>query len=133
MNPMDTDRGCLMRGCQLATAKITLAQAEQTLRQVSNMTERTEFVSAALWCDMGEHSFSAKDRRKVTYKIETTDEETGQPVEEQMTACGPCADKRKSMFQPAPAQPAIPAGVDQEEYTRFLEWKAGVSQEAAQP
>jgi hypothetical protein len=124
---MDTDRLCLMRGCQLAGARQMLAQAEAAMKQVATLTERTEFVSAALWCDMGEHSFSARDRKKVTYKIETTDEETGQPVEDTMTACGPCADKRKSMFQPGPA--ALPAGVDQEEYTRYLEWKNGITQQ----
>lgn len=124
MNPMDTDRLCLMQGCQLANARAMLEQAGRTMNQLRSLTERTEFVSAALWCDMGEHSFSARDRKKVTYKIETTDEETGKPVEDTMTACGPCADKRKAMFQPGPA--ALPAGVDQEEYTRYLEWKAGV-------
>lgn len=119
-----------MNGCQLATAKTTLAQAQATLNQVSHITGRTVFVSAALWCDMGEHSFSSKDRGKVTYKIETTDAETGDPVEETMTACGQCAAKRKAMFAP---QPALPAGVDKEEYTRYLEWKNGLVQEAAQP
>lgn len=126
---MDTDRSCLMNGCQFKAAQLALGRAQETLVRVQQMTERTEFVSAALWCDMGEHSFSAKDRRKVTYKIETTDEETGQPAEETMTACGPCAQKRKAMFQP---QPALPAGVDTEEYTRYLEWKNGVGQAPVQ-
>jgi hypothetical protein len=127
VNPVQLDRQCLMHGCSVGSARAILKQAQEIENKMKALTVRTEFVSAALWCDIGEHSFSAKDRKKTNYKIETTDEETGQPVEDIMTACGPCAARRKAMFQPAPA---LPAGVDTEEYTHFLEWKNGIGSTA---
>jgi hypothetical protein len=84
--------------------------------------EKREAMSGALWCDLGEHAFSSRDRKRATYKIQTIDEETGDPVEDQLTACGPHAAERSVQLAP---KAALPKGADPELYTEFLEWKAG--------
>lgn len=103
-----------------------VAEREAVARMLAAIQEeRQRIVSTAMWCDLGEHAFSGRDRKRTTYKIETIDEETGNPVEDTLTACGPCSAKRKAMFQPR-AVAQIPAGVDRDEYIRYLEQKNGI-------
>ena len=101
-----------------------IAERETVARMLAQIQEeRQRIVSTAMWCDLGEHAFSGRDRKRTTYKIETIDEETGQLVEDTLTACGPHAAERRASLAP---RAAIPARVDPEEYARYLEWKAGI-------
>jgi hypothetical protein len=90
----------------------------------------------ALWCDVGEHPFGSKDPDKHSF-AETrtiqrlTGNSYGNPVyqdqeeeTDRITICGPCFIKQRP-FQKSPAQ--IPAGVDRETYTQWLEEKAGLN------
>jgi hypothetical protein len=108
-----------------------LNEAQQARADVSSLLaevarQREETAGVALWCSLGEHAFGRQDRKRTVFKVETYDEETGAPVTEIHVSCGPCAAKRRGALQP---QKAIPAGVDQSEYQRYLEWKAGVAPE----
>lgn len=118
---MPQDRYCLLNGCQYHYLHPLAQRAQDMLEQARG--ERIEALSGALWCDLGEHAFSSRDRKRTTYKIETVDEETGEPITDQLTACGPHAAERKAMLAP---KAALPAGADQQLYTEFLEWKAGI-------
>lgn len=126
MNPMQLDRQCLLNGCQLARAGQLAAEAKTMLDQA--VREKRETMSGALWCDLGEHAFSSRDRKRTTYKISTLDEETGAPLEDDRVACGQHAIALKAA---PPTAPALPKGADPELYTEFLEWKAG--QRPAEP
>jgi len=128
VNPMQMDRHCLLNGCQLAYAGRMLGEAQAMLEQA--MTEKRQAMSGALWCDLGEHAFSSKDRKRAGYKIQTVDEETGQPVEDELTACGPHAAERQVQLT---RKTALPAGADQQLYTEFLEWKSGQRPAEPQP
>jgi hypothetical protein len=123
--PDRTDRYCMLNGCQYRGLSELADGAQQLLHQAAE--ERKIAMSGALWCDLGEHAFSSRDRKRTTYSIQTLDEETGQPVNDQLTACGPHAAERKAMLAPKAALPAgPPKGADQELYTEFLEWKNGI-------
>ena len=115
------DPYCRLNDCQYRNLAPMLARAQQAVDQARD--ERIEALSGALWCDLGEHAFSSRDRKRTTYKIETVDEDTGQPVTDQLTACGPHAAERQAMLAP---KPALPPGTDKQLYTEFLEWKAGI-------
>ena len=105
----------------------TVAERESIARMLAQIQEeRQRIVSTALWCDLGEHAFSARDRKRTTYKIETIDEETGQPAEDTLLACGVHAAERRSSLAP---RPALPKGADPQLYTEFLEWKAGLDRQ----
>ena len=93
------------------------------LTEIARQREATAGV--ALWCSLGEHSFSGQDRLRTTFKIETFDDD-GSPLTEIHVACGPCAVKRRGALQP---QRAIPGNVDSELYRQYLEWKAGLGPE----
>lgn len=136
MNPMQLDRQCLLSGCQISRAGHLAAEATTMLDQA--VREKRETMAAqshaSLWCDLGEHSFSARDRKRTVYKVETIDEETGQPMEDELMACGPHAAERRPMLAPRSQLPAgPPKGADAELYTEFLEWKAGQRTEAPAP
>jgi hypothetical protein len=126
---MQLDRQCLLNGCQLARAGQLAAESKIMLDQA--LAEKRETLSGALWCDLGEHAFSSRDRKRATYKIQTLDEETGQPVEDQLTACGPHAAERQMQLTRKPISP--PPGADQQLYTEFLEWKAGQRADVPSP
>ena len=119
------DQDCRLNGCQHRAMSGLLDGAQQALEQARD--ERIRALSGALWCDLGEHAFSSRDRKRTTYTVETTDEETGLPMTDQITACGPHAAERKPMLAP---KAALPAGADKELYTEFLEWKAGLASPA---
>ena len=113
------------------TAQRMLREAQQARSDVQALLtqitrQREQMASLALWCSLGEHAFSPVDRKRTTFRIETIDEDTGQPVEQVLTACGPCSAKRKGLLTP---QPALPPKADEDEYRRYLEWKAGMGEE----
>jgi hypothetical protein len=113
-----------------ATSRM-LREAQQARHDVGQLLagiarQHEEMAGIALWCSLGEHAFGSQDRKRTTFKIETYDEETGAPATEIHVACGSCAAKRRGALQP---QKAIPAAVDQDEYRRYLEWKAGIGAE----
>jgi hypothetical protein len=114
---------CVTHGCQFTHISGLATEAQQALSQA--VTERKIAMSGALWCDLGEHAFSSRDRKRATFKIQTFDEETGEPIEDDRTACGEHADERRTALRPKAELPAPPKGADQELYTEFLEWKAG--------
>jgi hypothetical protein len=118
---------CRQNGCQMNRLGPMAEAAQDALRQARK--ERVTALSGALWCDLGEHAFSSRDRKRATYKIETFDEETGEPIDDQLTACGPHAAERRASLAP---RASLPPGADKELYTEFLEWKAGLNQ-AAEP
>lgn len=126
MNPMQMERACLLTGCQLGRAGQLAHEARAMLDQAVN--EKRETMSGALWCDLGEHAFSSRDRKRTTYKISTLDEETGEPITDERVACGQHSIALKAA---PPAAAALPKGADPELYTEFLEWKAG--QRPAEP
>lgn len=109
-------------------AQRMLAEAQQARQQAAAMlarAERTrdELTGVALWCSTGEHSFSQQDRKRATFTVESFDDD-GNPVTEKALMCGPCADKRREAIRnPPPQLAAVPAGVDRQEYTEYLEWK----------
>jgi hypothetical protein len=116
------------------SAQRMLREAEQARQQASAMMalaerRREEMTGIALWCSVGEHAFGSQDRKRATFTIDSFDEETGAPIKEQHLMCGPCAAKRRGLFQQAPKPAAIPSGVDKQEYTEFLEWKNGLRAE----
>lgn len=111
-------------------ARMLLASASAALTQAVNERKIImEFRGYALWCDLGEHAFSPKDRKRATYAIQTLDEDTGLPVEDQLLACGEHAAERRSLLVPKAALPAPPKDADKELYTEFLEWKNGIKLE----
>lgn len=109
----------MLREAQEARADIRNLLAEIT-------RQREEMAGIALWCSLGLHAFGSQDRKRTVFKIQTFDEDTGRPIEEAHVACGPCAAKRRGALQP---QAAIPAGVDKDQYTAFLEWQNGMRDE----
>lgn len=125
MNPMQLDKLCLLNGCQIARAGQLATEANKMLDMA--LYERTKNMAAmshaSLWCDLGEHSFSSRDRKRTVYTVQTLDEETGEPVQDELMACGPHAAERKAVLAP---KAALPAGVDRQEYTEFLEWRNGL-------
>lgn len=109
---------------QLREAQQARADVRDLLTEIAR--QRESIASLALWCSLGEHAFGSTDRKRTTFRIETIDEDTDQPVMQTLTACGPCSAKRKGFLTP---QKTLPGGVDADEYRRYLEWKAGLAAE----
>ena len=119
------DHLCVTNGCQYPQLARMAASAQEALDQATK--ERITALSGALWCDLGEHAFSSRDRKRAVYAIQTLDEETGEPINDQLTACGQHAAERRAALQPRAEIPPAPKpkDADSELYTEFLEWKAG--------
>lgn len=71
-------------------------------------------MSSALWCDRGEHAFSARDIKRTRITQTTVDPDSGQEVNVPMDICGPCSDnftlrKPVAAIQSVPAQTSQPA------------------------
>jgi len=90
---------CVNRGCQAAAAAAAMDQAreiyvsaERMLGQAQQLTGHTpqgEHVSQALWCDAGEHAFSARDPKAERWD-RTMKNEEGEPVTIPWDVCGEC-------------------------------------------
>lgn len=71
-------------GCKLAEARKLLAQAQK----LAGRTAEGEIVSQALWCDQGEHAFSARDPKAEHWERQGTDPATGKKVTVPWDVCG---------------------------------------------
>lgn len=113
-------------------AQRMLKEAQQARSDVRDLLaevtrQREQITGVALWCSLGEHAFGSQDRKRTVFKVETYDEDTGAPITETHLVCGPhAAERRNALAQP---QKAIPPKVDEDEYRRYLEWKAGLAAE----
>lgn len=118
----------------LRRAKETLDQAQGILRQAEITRQETmRLMSQAIWCDVGDHAFSGKDKRKRSLTVTQWDEEKQADVEELVMACGPCSSanpliQRATPDAPVPAAAAIgaPSTAYDPEYTARLERETGV-------
>jgi hypothetical protein len=85
-------------------------QAKQMLDQAEKMTGRTvtgEIVSQALWCDQGNHSFSARDLKAEHWERQIKDG-GGNRITIPWDVCGTCLAK----MGPTPASPVAAIEVD---------------------
>jgi hypothetical protein len=116
---MENDKELLDRLKRIARS----AQYLQTTRADGGMQN----MSQALWCDAGDHAFSARDIEKKHGEWTVYDANLGKEVTEPYDTCG----KHAGMFQPGMAN-AVPTGADKVLYEEFLEWKAGINRPAIQ-
>jgi len=106
----------LVRLYSEATQALERAQAleRQALRIKSKYMNQYELrrpVSAALWCDQGNHAFSGNDEGRSEYTRRAFDVD-GDPITKTFTVCGPC-DRKQPPFQALPpaVQDAVPGVV----------------------
>lgn len=105
---------CAASGCLLPEARRLLATAQE----IAKMKERTP-VSQALWCDQGNHPFSARDPKKEhwdregpnpAYKPGSDRDET---IKIPWDVCGNCVGQinaRMAAIEAEMQQPQAPAG-----------------------
>lgn len=75
---------CATTGCKLREAQAILTQAERLVGKNS----RGEIVSQALWCDQGDHAFSARDPKAEHWERQATDPDSGKKVTVPWDVCG---------------------------------------------
>lgn len=93
-------------GATLRRAKETLEKAQEILAQAAaEKREIMDLLNQALWCDIGDHAFSAKDKRKRSMKLTQFDEELGKDVEDIVMCCGPCASTNPLIQAAQPDRP----------------------------
>lgn len=89
--------------CQYYPLKDALDANQEVLRKIVG---KETHMSAAVWCDRGEHAFSANDRgRKQLAEISVDDDGNEQTI--RMDICGKCA----ATFKMSAPVAAIPASV----------------------
>jgi hypothetical protein len=91
-------------GCQLEQARSLHASAKYMLDQAQRITGRTaegEIVSQALWCDGGNHAFSARDLKAEHWERRIKDSD-GNALTIPWDVCGACLAK----MGPAQVTPA---------------------------
>ena len=97
-------------GCQLQRAQQMMMQAQDVLNRAARLAGRTEngeIVSQALWCDQGNHAFSARDPKSEHWERHVKNDD-GETVTIPWDVCGPhLAGMGKS--EP-PAAVSLPAG-----------------------
>ena len=71
-------------GCQLSQARAMLAQAEKLVGR----TKEGKIMSQALWCDQGQHAFSARDPKSEHWERQATDPKTGEKIVVPWDVCG---------------------------------------------
>lgn len=137
---------CPPGSCNVNEARAILAQATAAAEQAAADREAIRrHMTAALWCEVGDHSFSAKDKGQKEIVQRSIDPETGATVEESGTVCGAhaapeLAPLRKvggrydvSKLSPQDrAQMAKDLDVDPA-YIAWLEQQTGVGQRQAIP
>jgi len=107
--------------CQYYPLKEALDASQAVIRQVIGLDSEGQNMSAAVWCDMGEHAFSARNpgrKRRVETSIDPV---SGEEITVQMDICGPCAvgetrGSTRTAIMPAQADApgyVIPPGADQ--------------------
>jgi len=80
-SPAPRHQDCGRYGCQLTEARQILAQARSIMEKVQILTTQA---TQALWCEQGEHAFSAKDPAVRVITV------SGPDGEESHTICGKC-------------------------------------------
>lgn len=95
-----------------------LSQAQETLQQSAKLLEYAKqerkalqamLTNNALWCDIGEHAFSPKDRARKQMAVTQLDPDSGSEIQDNVMACGPCASANPLITRAAPGQAALPA------------------------
>lgn len=119
----------------------TLRRANEALTQAENILamaaaekrELMELLNQALWCDIKEHAFSAKDKGKRSITLTRWDEDASKDVQDIVMACGPCASANPLIQAAQPDRPMPAADVKEQqgtryspEYTRALERDLGM-------
>lgn len=117
----------------LEQAKGILAMAEATRQETMRLT------SVALWCDISQHAFSAKDKGKRGITMTRWDEDKGQDVEDLVMSCGPCAQVNPLIQAAQPDKPVpaaaigAPAGRYNPDYTARLQREADAAAQSEWP
>lgn len=90
--------------CQMEQARTLYARAQAVLDQAQRLAGRTtegEPVSQALWCDQGNHAFSARDLKAEHWERRVKDSD-GQPIVIPWDVCGTCLAKMPGAPQGEP-------------------------------
>lgn len=83
---------CRASGCQLQKAQTIFTQAQKALEQMERLAGRTREgkpLSQALWCDAGEHAFSARDPKSERWERQVKNDE-GTTITIPWDVCGEC-------------------------------------------
>jgi hypothetical protein len=120
----------------LRRAREATEQAQGLLRQAQmERMEIQRLMSQALWCDIGNHAFSAKDRAKRSIAMTRWDEDKQADVEDSVMSCGPCATVNPLIQAAQPDKPVSSAAIGapstsyDANYTKRLEQELGVGQQ----
>jgi hypothetical protein len=117
-------------------AREILAQARQLISRAEIERAKAEALKGvALWCEIGGHSFSPRDRGRQEWTARVFDDELEEMVEQTRVCCSRCSrsgsitDKPRYLPAELVAQaaelehrPAEPRKVADPEYTAYLEW-----------
>ena len=114
----------------------TLRRAKEALEQAQNMlamahkekAEMMEALNYALWCDIKDHAFSAKDKGKRSITMTQWDDDRQEDVQVIVMSCGPCAAVNPLIQAAQPDRPvrveaakSAPGTRYDAEYTKRLE------------
>lgn len=96
---MNASERCTHQGCAALAAAEAMDQARKLHQQAEHILEQArslaghsetgETVSQALWCDAGEHAFSARDPKRENWQRTMRNEE-GEEVTVPWDVCGEC-------------------------------------------
>ena len=98
--------------CQLLRASSVINRAEMAIQKAEEIERRgkVQEMSAARWCDLGEHSFSPRDkqarRRIEEYEVD------GTMLREELEICGPCQAAAKVAAVEQSAGKDQPKGIE---------------------
>jgi hypothetical protein len=91
--------------CQLARAQVLYSQAQRLAEQMGRDRDGRITMSKALWCDAGEHAFSARDPRREHWQRTVFDGEGGE-VQIPWDVCGPHVQSGRMQAAVDAAEPA---------------------------
>ncbi len=115
---------CSAGGCQFDRAQQMLAQAQAALEASKRLMRADEngarTLSAAMWCDMGAHAYSASDPKAEMWTKKVRDPETGQWVERMLDVCGACVAAGGSPDFNGPERASILAGEQPHEAPDYM-------------
>lgn len=96
---------------QLQDANELLQRAGRLLQQAEREKKEAAAMQAscALWCDISDHAFSQKDRARTSMAVTKIDPESGEEIQDNVMACGPCASANPLITRAAAPRAAIPA------------------------
>jgi hypothetical protein len=106
---------CSAGGCQFDRAAQMLAKAQQALEATKRLMRVDQTggrtLSAAMWCDIGQHAYSANDPKAEMWTKKVRDDE-GRWVERMLDVCGQCVATGGSPDFNGAERAAIMAGGD---------------------